>query len=89
MTKSYKPATPRGQPDGVTMNEYLITPRYTLGSDCFTVFAYDEAGARAAAKERIKREDWHDPNGWMVYQLLGSPLDDDNEQEAGGDAALP
>jgi len=32
--------------------------------------ADDEQAARAAALERIAREDWHSPDGWEVYLRL-------------------
>lgn len=59
------------------MKTFLITPKYVLGSDSFYVQAANHDEAVAKAKERIKREDWHSPNGWDVLEDVGS-FEDDN-----------
>jgi len=46
------------------MNSYLVTPRFVLGADSFHVQANCTEEAIAAARERIKREDWSSPDGW-------------------------
>jgi hypothetical protein len=59
------------------MNTYLITPKYVLGSDSFYVKAPSHAVAIEKAKEHIKREDWHSPNGWDVLMQV-TTFEDDN-----------
>lgn len=60
------------------MNTYLITPKYCLGSDSFTVSANSHAEAIEKAQERIKREDWHSSNGWDVL-LEVTTFEDSNQ----------
>lgn len=46
------------------MKTYLITPKYSLGSDSFYVKAKSYAVAIEIARNTIKKEDWSSPNGW-------------------------
>lgn len=51
-------------------NEYLITPKYVLGADSFSVRAESHAEAVEIAQETIAKEDWSSEHGWECYLLV-------------------
>lgn len=59
-------------------NDWLVTPRYVLGSDSFCVGAETRAEAVELAKARIAAEGWHSPMGWELYCRVPG-FDDDND----------
>lgn len=50
------------------MYNYLVTPRWVLGSDSFYVQANNDLDAIIAAKARITREGWECCNGWEILK---------------------
>lgn len=56
--------------------DYLVTPQYTLGGDSFRIRAANVTEAETRALAKIKKEDWHNPDGWQVYELVSLLYDD-------------